>query len=371
MGKGKVRFDENGDRIGITHILQLQGEQLVLVATFDTHDNKLIFSEKHSFYWPGGSPTKDRIDVEDMMFSVDARLFIVVTVFSFLGISFAAVCLSFNIYFREQRIVKMSSPRLGGITMYVAVVVFGVDGEMVTEQQGTILCQVKMWLASFGFTLLYGALFAKTWRVYAIFSRRTERQVIRDGKLCSIVTALVLLDVLVLSDDDGYLATRSYVQLCSCDYSLVWLGVVYVYKGLLLLFGAFLAWETRNVTFAALNDSRHIAISVYTVLLASVVGIPVVLFTNQFPNWSFALTALIVLACTSLTLALVSVPKMRALRNIPGTCQLATSSKSTQPEKPTLPSKKTDHRQATAVNPDSASPRMSLHRVKSTQNTPL
>ncbi|EDO42895.1 predicted protein, partial [Nematostella vectensis] len=134
---GKVRFDENGDRIGITHILQLQGERLLMITDYDGN------------YYSGGSPSKDRIDVEDMMFSVDARLFIVVTVFSFLGISFAAVCLSFNIYFREQRIVKMSSPRLniltilGGITMYVAVVVFGVDGEMVTEQQGTILCQVR------------------------------------------------------------------------------------------------------------------------------------------------------------------------------------------------------------------------------------
>ena len=35
-----------------------------------------------------------------------------------------------------------------------------------------------------------------------------------------------------------------------------WLGAMLVYKGLLLLFGLFLAWETRNIQVQALNDSK-------------------------------------------------------------------------------------------------------------------
>jgi gamma-aminobutyric acid type B receptor len=39
---------------------------------------------------------------------------------------------------------------------------------------------------------------------------------------------------------------------------LIWLIVVYGTKALLLLFGLFLAWETRKVKISALNDSQHI-----------------------------------------------------------------------------------------------------------------
>ena len=38
----------------------------------------------------------------------------------------------------------------------------------------------------------------------------------------------------------------------------LWLGLIYGFKGVLLLFGLFLAWETRNVKIAALNDSQHV-----------------------------------------------------------------------------------------------------------------
>ena len=42
---------------------------------------------------------------------------------------------------------------------------------------------------------------------------------------------------------------------CGCVAEL-WLGAMLVYKGLLLLFGLFLAWETRHIQVQALNDSK-------------------------------------------------------------------------------------------------------------------
>ena len=38
--------------------------------------------------------------------------------------------------------------------------------------------------------------------------------------------------------------------------------LVFGFKGILLLFGLFLAWETRKVEIATLNDSRYIGKSV-------------------------------------------------------------------------------------------------------------
>ena len=45
---------------------------------------------------------------------------------------------------------------------------------------------------------------------------------------------------------------------CESKRLSYWLGAVYAFKGFLLVFGVFLAWETRGVTIPALNDSRYI-----------------------------------------------------------------------------------------------------------------
>ena len=42
---------------------------------------------------------------------------------------------------------------------------------------------------------------------------------------------------------------------------------------LLQLFGAFLAWETRQVQVAALNDSKYIGMSLYNVTIMCVLGV--------------------------------------------------------------------------------------------------
>ena len=51
---------------------------------------------------------------------------------------------------------------------------------------------------------------------------------------------------------------RPMIYYCTTNNSFVWLLLVYGFKGILLIFGLFLAWETRKVKIAALNDSHHI-----------------------------------------------------------------------------------------------------------------
>ena len=78
-----------------------------------------------------------------------------------------------------------------------------------------------------------------------------------------------------------------------------------------MLFGVFLAWETRNVNIPALNDSRYVGMSVYNVVILSVVGVPAALMIERAQNATFALTAFFIIFCTTVTLCLVFVPKVR------------------------------------------------------------
>lgn len=57
-------------------------------------------------------------------------------------------------------------------------------------------------------------------------------------------TALFLFQT---NADDG-VVTIPQLHTCSCDHEVYYTGVLYVIQGMMLAFGAFLAWETRNVT---------------------------------------------------------------------------------------------------------------------------
>jgi len=46
------------------------------------------------------------------------------------------------------------------------------------------------------------------------------------------------------------------------------LGVVYGYKGLLLLLGIFLAYETKSVSTEKINDHRAVGMAIYNVAVS-------------------------------------------------------------------------------------------------------
>ena len=128
-----------------------------------------------------------------------------------------------------------------------------------------------------------------------------------------------------LSDDRDY-KTVLYREECVGPHFTVWIIVFYTFHSLLLIFGLFLAFETRKVSIPALNDSRFIGISVYNVVLLSAVGVPVSFFTNTHPTVSFSLICAVILFCTTLTLGILFFPKVRALLFIYAKTKIALNS---------------------------------------------
>lgn len=117
------------------------------------------------------------------------------------------------------------------------------------------------------------------------------------------------------------------VWVCDCEYLSTWLGCLHAYKGLLLVLGLFLAWETRNVSFPALNDSKQIGISVYNVVLCASIAAPLELALAQHNiNVSFALAGATINICTSFSLGMLFFPKVRKERSVEGSLACRTSS---------------------------------------------
>ncbi|KAJ8044815.1 Gamma-aminobutyric acid type B receptor subunit 1 [Holothuria leucospilota] len=161
-------------------------------------------------------------------------------------------------------------------------------------------------------------------------------QIITDRHLFVMVAVLLLLDILLLAawfimnpmkvqrenlyrmeDRENQLILQPYIQFCTSDNIIYWQGALYGYKALLLIFGTFLAWETRKVTIPALNDSKLIGLCVYNVVLLSAIGVGVNLALDTDPAGSFIFTSAIQIFCTSVTLIVIFVPKILSVYKYP------------------------------------------------------
>ena len=91
------------------------------------------------------------------------------------------------------------------------------------------------------------------------------------------------------------------------------MGALYFYKGLVVVFGLFLAYETRNVKYYYINDSRFVSIAMYIVVIVVGIGAPLSLVLSQhlFIGPAYALTVLMVIMATMSCLLILFIPKVR------------------------------------------------------------
>lgn len=183
----------------------------------------------------------------------------------------------------------MSSPYLnnliiiGCILTYTSVIILGLDSGLTSEYNFPYICNARAWVLMAGFTLAFGSMFSKTFRVHSIFTNiKLHKKVIKDYKLFMVVFILLTFDVCILvvwqyfdpfyrETNNGTIIQDSgnedviivpEMEHCQSKSMTIFLGIIYVYKGLLMAFGCFLAWETRHVSIPALNDSKYIGLSV-------------------------------------------------------------------------------------------------------------
>lgn len=83
------------------------------------------------------------------------------------------------------------------------------------------------------------------------------------------------------------------------------------------IFGAFLAWETRHVSIPALNDSKYVGMSVYNVVIMCVTGAAISFVLTDKQDAMFIMLAVFIIFCSTATLCLVFIPKVRFCLPLP------------------------------------------------------
>ncbi|EFN87915.1 Gamma-aminobutyric acid type B receptor subunit 2 [Harpegnathos saltator] len=340
---GPVRFYDN-ERKAYILLKQFQNGREVNVGEYDSISGVLDLTRGEAQLWNGRTPPKDRTVRIIEHSTVDITLYAVLASAASVGIVLASIFLAINIRYRNQRYIKMSSPHLNNLIIvgcmltYSSVIFLGLDSQLSSVTAFPYICTARAWLLMAGFSLAFGSMFSKTWRVHSIFTDvKLNKKVIKDYQLFMVVGILLTIDLSIMttwqvadpfyreikqmepyhhpsSDDIIIIPENEY---CQSNQMNIYLGCIYAYKGLLMMFGAFLAWETRHVSIPALNDSKYVGMSVYNVVIMCVTGAAISFVLTDKQDAMFIMLAVFIIFCSTATLCLVFIPKVIELRRNP------------------------------------------------------
>ena len=149
-----------------------------------------------------------------------------------------------------------------------------------------VSCAFLPWLMATGFSLMFGALFVKTFRLYRILraADRFKAIIVPVWQLLLMLAVLLLLvwallipwtivdplrqHVVVV---DPYRPSLNYAVCAMGDAGTGFLIAILVVEGILLLLAALIAFYARKVTFALFNESKYIGFAIYNLIIISAI----------------------------------------------------------------------------------------------------
>ncbi|XP_041376919.1 probable G-protein coupled receptor CG31760 [Gigantopelta aegis] len=212
-----------------------------------------------------------------------------------LGVSCLIMCFIpiivwFTVQYRDVKVLKAASPvllriiLLGAFLLYCPLIVGYFEASVIT-------CCMKFWFRQIGFSISYGALLLKTWRISVVFRVRSAQRVkISDGDLIKRLSAIVFVFA-------AYLISRTIVApprivqgkdvsglkafQCSSDW---WDHSAVIVELLFLLWGVRLCIVVRKAP-SEFNESRFISWAIYNEFLLSLfLNVSMIFLKSPFPT---------------------------------------------------------------------------------------
>ena len=97
---------------------------------------------------------------------------------------------------------------------------------------------------------------------------------------------------------------------CTCDNFWIWVYIFSAYKGILMAFGVYLAYDTRQIRVPFLSDSRFMAVAVYTAVASCLMLFILLHVDIRQPDVYYVLMSILCIIFTTVPLLLIFLPKV-------------------------------------------------------------
>ena len=337
---GNVVFNDNREREGAIAVLQFRGGRPTIVGKF----NSTVVFDQRLVVWPSNSTVVplDRPLLE--LKTVPLWLLVISILITVAGIIFSVCMLIFNFKYGTHRVLRAGSQKLNYVIIlgmwfgYVSVLLLTLlessIGKDLTTEVFKFFCILRLWLLTMSFTLSYGIMFARAWRVYRIFNDPfvSRRRFLKDYQLVFIDGILIIGDLVILvpwvvvdpyrrilaTDDVNYEAYNQCTFFACASVNLVlWLGAVFLYKILIMCGGIFVVSLVRKgvVQRKIFDDSKSLSLALYISALCFIIGLPVqFLFQLQYKVvFAYVVNVIWVNISANATIGCVFLPKFYAI----------------------------------------------------------
>ena len=276
----------------------------------DTFDNKRVFIHK--------------------------ALGILVIIIAFLLLGFTGTLHIANMVWYRHRSIKATSPNIshlifGGCYLFgISIIIYSVQQAFSwSEIVYSVLCNSFRWSLILGYTLLFGTVLAKIWRVYRLFKyfrNKSPGYLLSDNALIIFVILLLLTDTFLCTLWDAtdpfvyeeYVESRILINkipsllirsTCNCKHFSLWIGVVGTYKGTIALLLVAFSILNRKIRRRDFQHTKKINILIYSLTMMGGVFFPIYFLLRRsdihisFVILCTILSVTILMSCSILFLA--------------------------------------------------------------------
>lgn len=233
------------------------------------------------------------------------------------------VLIGFIIIFRHNKMLISASPLFLSTILVGSIMLYGSYFTWVLEAR-TATCYLRFWLIGVGFVVMFGALFAKTWRIMRIFTTTDLRIFqITNTNLIAVLGILVGIEVALLAIWSGTsrphqtvfvadpLRPSKNLLVCTNGKSgTAMLGILVAFKLAMVLYGIYMSIRIWKIPLKQFNESRSIAFSMYNMLCFGVLAFGLQVSKSINDPAMFMVRSICLMISTFFTVVAIFGPKL-------------------------------------------------------------
>jgi len=189
-------------------------------------------------------------------------------------------------------------------------------------------CTSRIWFGGLGFIFCIGPIFVKafwTWKVSQLTTKSPQIITLSNKQLLLPILPLIVIELIILivwTTVDPYgptytnqnAAENEVIVVCQSQYNLLWLCLFFIYKGIIMLVGAFLAFKARHVP-SKYKETRNIMYTIYNACFVAAFIVPIVFLVDMHPDVRFAISCLALLWVVTFTMVVMLASKIWLIFN--------------------------------------------------------